>query len=567
MEEAGYKQLLDSVNTGEMEKLLNEFAQWHRLTGTPEAQQGTDYIVKQLRSYGIDCVCFEFDGYFSNPVKSELSVSNALIKSRPRSASANCPDGITGDVIYDYASKGTTLNSREEHELYSQFCGKIVISLNFYEDYVKKLEAYGAIGLIHIWTSAEAALHEETVGPIWGTPTLDNGSQFPMLPVVGINQEEGTKLLLQLEQGPLTATIRSWVEYKVAKALLPVAFIPGRTEDYILVSGHYDSWYEGVTDNATGNAACLELARVFSALAGKLERGIRIAWWPGHSNGRYMGSTWYCDHFWQDLKAHCVAHINIDSPGSQGGVMVAPRTTRLEGTGFITGIIKEFTGREPVSFHDMPRGADQSFWGVDIPIHITNKYEPIPEKKIYNCPGSGGGWWWHTEYDSLDKVDYQLLLRDTRMLAATVYRLAAGKRLPVDFPQYFARILDILRELDAKSDAAFDFQSVLAAVVSLQNKVTEAMKTISDDNKVNAIIKSVGGRLNRLMHSACDPYEFDNTFPAKLFPGVQKVVNLYRENMPTDKFLFAMTGFVRQRNRLVNELHLAERELEMLLKA
>lgn len=567
MEEAGYKQLIDSVENSEMEKLLNEFARWQRLTGTPEAEQGANYIIEQLRSHGIDCTCYEFDGYFSNPIKSELSVSGIVIESRPRSASANCPDGISGDMIYDCVSKGEKLNGWEEQELYSQFCGKIVISWNFYEDYVKKLEAYGAIGLIHIWTSEEQALHEETVGPIWGTPTLDNERQFPVLPVVGINREEGVKLLAQLKQGPLIATICSWVEYRVAKALLPVAFIPGKTEDYILVSGHYDSWYEGVTDNATGNAACLELARVFSSLAGKMERGIKIAWWPGHSNGRYMGSAWYCDHFWQELKEHCVAHINIDSPGSQGGVMVAPRTTRLEGTAFIGEIIKEFTGREPVSFYDIPRGADQSFWGVDIPIHLMNKYEPIPEKRIYSCPGSGGGWWWHTEYDSLDKVDYQLLLRDTRMLAATAYRLATVKRLPVDFMQYFGRMLDIFREMDFKSDAAFDFQPVLATVVSLQSKVVEAMQTIDDDIKVNRIVKSVGGRLNRLMHSACDPYEFDNTFPAKLFPGLQKVVNLYKENTPPDKFLFAMTGFIRHRNRLVNELHLAAKDLDMLLKA
>ena len=44
---------------------------------------------------------------------------------------------------------------------------------------------------------------------------------------------------------------------------MPVARIQGRSEKFVLVSGHYDSWYEGATDNGVANAAMMELARVF----------------------------------------------------------------------------------------------------------------------------------------------------------------------------------------------------------------------------------------------------------------------------------------------------------------
>lgn len=82
------------------------------------------------------------------------------------------------------------------------------------------------------------------------------------------------------------------------------------------MSSHYDSWDYGVTDNATGNAAVLELARVLSQK--QLRRGVKIAWWPAHSNGRYAGSTWYCDEQFEDLDARCVALVNMDSPGCMG---------------------------------------------------------------------------------------------------------------------------------------------------------------------------------------------------------------------------------------------------------
>ena len=139
------------------------FLQWHRLTGTSEADKAAAYIMEQLKAYHIACERYEFDGYFSDPVKSELVVADTIIPSKPRSCSLNCPQGIAGEVIYDDASKGVCATKNEEHELYSQFRGKIVLSWNFYEDYVKKLEAYGAIGLIHFWTSKEDVLHEETV--------------------------------------------------------------------------------------------------------------------------------------------------------------------------------------------------------------------------------------------------------------------------------------------------------------------------------------------------------------------------------------------------------------------
>lgn len=55
----------------------------------------------------------------------------------------------------------------------------------------------------------------------------------------------------------------------------------------MLVSGHYDSWYEGITDNGVANAAMMEIARVFQENQEHLERSVVLAWWSGHSDARY----------------------------------------------------------------------------------------------------------------------------------------------------------------------------------------------------------------------------------------------------------------------------------------
>ena len=89
----------------------------------------------------------------------------------------------------------------------------------------------------------------------------------------------------------------------------------GKSDSFVLVSGHYDSWYEGITDNAVSDAILLEYARVLYAHRSELKRGVRIAWWSGHSDGRFSGSTWYCDSHYADLRKNCVAHVNLDLTG------------------------------------------------------------------------------------------------------------------------------------------------------------------------------------------------------------------------------------------------------------
>ncbi|MDU4959530.1 MAG: M28 family peptidase [Sporomusaceae bacterium] len=557
--------LLDRIRLAEMQRLLSRFSALHRLTGQPAAEQAGRYIIEQLTAYGIDCELYEFDGYFSDPLSGELRAGKpaARIDAKPRSFSANCPEGISGTVIYDRHSR-SRLTPLEEDAWFRQFQGKVVLSWNFYEDYVKKIEAYGAIGLIHIWGSGEEALHEETVGPVWGTPTPDSIGWLPAIPVLGIRQADGLRLIRQAEAGDLPVTLRSRVENHVAKAFLPVARIAGKTDEYVLVSGHYDSWHEGVTDNAVGNAVCLELARIFAAYAGKLERGVRIAWWPGHSNGRYMGSAWFCDNQWQDLNRHCIGHLNIDSPGSCGGTTVLPRTSRLEGDSLLPELIGALTGLTPQQLLDIPRGADQSFWGVDIPFHMMFKYQPPPDQQLYQSPGSGGGWWWHTEHDTIDKVDDELLLRDARLNAATVFALAAPKRLPADFGAYFAWLETRLRELAGEADPAFDFQPILAGLTALSRQISLLADTV-DDTRFNRLVKRAGGRLHGLVYSAGSRYDFDNAFPAKPFPSLQRVALLRRDQTPAAQFLFARTAFIRQRNRLIHEMNALSAELTALL--
>jgi len=58
---------------------------------------------------------------------------------------------------------------------------------------------------------------------------------------------------------------------------------PRGNGDFVLMSGHVDSWHYGAMDNGAGNATQMEVGRIFAARKKRLRRDLRLAFWSGHS--------------------------------------------------------------------------------------------------------------------------------------------------------------------------------------------------------------------------------------------------------------------------------------------
>jgi len=116
--------------------------------------------------------------------------------------------------------------------------------------------------------------------------------------------------------------INSWHE-DVSKNV--AALIPGSTnsDEYIIYSAHWDhfgvgipdakgdSIYNGASDNATGTAAIIELAKAFTSLETPQKRSILLLAVTAEEQG-LLGSAWYAQHpIYPPEKT--VANINIDA--------------------------------------------------------------------------------------------------------------------------------------------------------------------------------------------------------------------------------------------------------------
>jgi N-acetylated-alpha-linked acidic dipeptidase len=562
------------ISKREMQKHLDYLCSFVRTAGTEGEHRAVQYVVDQLTAWGVPVEVHEFQAYLSNPVAAVVEVVGAerrALTAKTKSFSgATPPQGVTGEVVYVPGGANMfrdfdTIGRLEAIELK----GKIVLSEGGGRQNMIAAQQGGAVGYIHMWPSAEEPIHEGMANPVWGTPTIETVGRLPVLPVVTVNHASGDWLREQAQQGPVTVRMITRLEVGWYKELLPVANIPGRSPQFVLAAGHIDSWHLGATDNATGNATCLELARVFWAQRSRLARGVRIAWWPGHSNGRYAGSTWYADHAWQDLYENCVAYINIDSPGPLGATDYSHITAMAENAAFGAGLVSELTGQK-VEWERPERAGDQSFWGHGIPslfMLLSNR----PEGQRAQVGGSGMGWWWHTESDTIDKVGMDVQMLDTRIHATAIARLACAPVLPYRLGDLAAEIEELLGSLQAKAQGRFDMTSAIqagaafrASAMAFDATAARAGRSERKQAAANEAIVSVLRLMIPVNYTATGPFEHDPAVPLKPLPGLARMGDLSRlEDKP--EYGFVKTYLVRQYNRVVYALRAATGILDAAL--
>ena len=288
------------ISASEAWKHVERLARWDRMSGTPGERQAAEYIKAQLESYGVAATIYEFPSYISQPQTATLEVlapEQWSIPCRPRAFSANTPaGGLEAPLVWvppetDTGSQDLIFAGVSDQEDYGAIDvrGKLILSTSGTPDDVKKAQNNGAAGLIHMWPSGEDVLHEMIATPIWGTPTPESAQDLPRIPCISIKKADGERLRGLLERGEVKVRLQARTRTFWTTLPVTIGHVDGQADDgtFLLAGGHLDSWYEGVTDNATGDACVLELARVVARHRDRFQRGVRFAWWTGHSQGRF----------------------------------------------------------------------------------------------------------------------------------------------------------------------------------------------------------------------------------------------------------------------------------------
>jgi N-acetylated-alpha-linked acidic dipeptidase len=570
--------VLAGIDPARMWRDLEFLCALDRTSGSYGERRAMEYITATLRAEGLEVDVYEFDAYLSYPIAGSVVVAagNGLppeIAAKTRAFSGNTgPAGVTGEVVYVAGGHDIFRDTETHRRLDAEaIAGKIVLSEAGSRRNMQAAQERGAVAYLHMWPSDEEAIHEGIVSPVWGAPTPETVAAFPRIPILSVTHRSGQAIRAALDRGPVTLRVHSRTDTGWRSVVLPVATVPGATPEFVLFSGHVDSWYLGATDNATGNVVTMEVARVLQAHRHELRRGVRFAFWPGHSTGRYAGSSWYADQHWQALHDHCVLHINCDSPGVLGATEYDPVTASAETSAFAVDLIKELTG-QAVTWERPVRAGDQSFWGAGVPTLFMG-LSVRPKGQRAAVGGSGLGWWWHTESDTLDKIDRQVLHQDTRIYLAATYRFATAAILPQRIAAAVREVEDAVSALAREAGDRFDLNPIRATLTRLiaQADAFDAavvrLAGAAEEGPEPERRLALAGRAQRratrdLIQAAYvggSPFDHDPAVPQLPLPGLQDARDLVRLNPDSHAGRLLRTRLVRQRNRVVwHLLHAAE---------
>ncbi len=558
--------IVDEVSGPELERHLNSIAKYVRLSGTADEAKAFDYIESQLKSFGYDVNRYASDALIGYPGRSTLDIVSPESMSIPCNGYSLSPltsdEGITGELVYVGSGRASDYEGLDVR-------GKIVISDGLaMPDKTLASQDAGAIGQIHI---NDEYIHEMCISPVWGTPIPETAHLLPKIPAVAVTKPDGDKIRAAMQKG--TVTVRLMTQPYRAWCKIPTLTgdLPGTKEDnFVMFSGHVDSWHYGAMDNGTANATQLEVARLLAERKDNLYRGVRMAFWSGHSHGRYASSAWYADAFFHDLHERCAVHVNIDSVGGKGAVILSEAPVMAETYGFARDVLKDTVGVD-LDYRRYSRSSDQSFWGHGIPTVLGSLSEQsIEDSEMFKAmasllgggtKGGGLGWWWHTTEDTLDKIDSEFLVRDARVYAEAMWRICTLERLPLDIAALADEIGDAVRGYNDVAQGSIDLSRTVAMATELASAIRAIDLSKVSPDRANRLIMDLDRMLLPVNFTVNGPFEQDLALGTVPVPGLREVAQLAKMHAGSDDFQYLKTKLVRQRNRIEHALRAAQREV------
>ncbi|WP_257958703.1 M28 family peptidase [Bacillus sp. V3-13] len=486
-------------------------------------------------------------------------------------------EAVSGELVYistGYAKGINDIFGTKVEDNVGDLEGKIVLTEGYpMPGKVQEFAEKGVNAMIFI--SPGKNIHEGICTTIWGAPDLDNMNNEPKIPVLAINKPDGDELKTLSENETVTVEFKTFLEKGWFTCPVIDIFIEGteEPEKYVLLHGHIDSWHEGIGDNATGNAALLEMARIFYKHRDKLKRSVRIAVWPGHSTGRYAGSTWFVDQFGLDLEKNCIAQVNCDSPGCRWATSYEYMMWMSEVDDFCTDVVKDAVGLPSKGTRPL-RAGDYSFNNIGITsffmLSSSIPEDILKEKGYYPVGGCGANIEWHTEEDLMHVADLDVLVKDIKVYITGVLRAVNTPIHPFNFVHTAEEFNKTIQSYQDAAGSHFDFSPALQEVVALREDLlsfyekAEGLKELDVSEPrvkaTNEVIEKLARILVPINFSKKGKFWHDPALNVPALPDIAPAVNFNHVEAGSHEYKVLKTHLRRGQNRVIWALQQA-REL------
>lgn len=397
-----------------------------RVTGSPQANKAVEWGIAKMQAVGLTNVHAEkwqlshgwtrisASASLVEPVQRRLTISSlGWVGSTPQG-------GVEAEVI----PVDLTQLDKEMKENSGKWGGKVLLMRQKTE--LSREQRRGLFLKFGPFLKAASAAHAVAViGGQGGTKSQGmNLTHTGVLgfdvvydiPVVSMTGEDSEQLGRFLGQGK-TVRMKIDVQNRVTgpvEAANVVGDIAGteHPEQVVVIGGHLDSWdlAEGTTDDGMGVATTLGAAEAIVKSGFKPKRTMRFVLFTGEEQG-LLGSMAYVKTHKVEIANH-VAAVILDS--GQGPVV----SLQLGGRDDLVDAVKPFAS-SIVAFGKIKANDDVEF-GTDAGAFVLaglpgiNLDQDSPDYRYTH----------HSEADTFDKVDTDLLLRDTAVMALTSFWIA-----------------------------------------------------------------------------------------------------------------------------------------------
>lgn len=530
---AAEKDLLGAISHDRVWKDVETIASFDRRSGREGEAKSADFVADRLSRAGVKWTLHHYRVWLSDPVSARLTLIEAdgsqhRLPCKTWSFCASTREPVRGAPLFVEKTEllhnpldllAARLFPRERDLL-----GKIVIARTTSPVAAMDAQDRGAAALICVWEQGdETQIHEGNVNFIWGQPDPWESSLYPALPIAVMPRGEGEKLICRARGGEAVLELETRVENGCREIPVLEADLPGRSEEYVLLGNHLDSWHYGACDNATGNAVALAMAELFAGRP--LARGIKICWWSGHSNGRYAGSSAFAADNFDSLQRRCLALYNADMPGLHGADDFARGSSGPDLHDLYASVVADVTGQNlrPTGF---VTGWDLSFKNIGVSSCMSWS-STLPDGSPDGTANSFMSWWWHTEEDVMAHIDPGIMKQDARLYALALNRLARPEKFPFNVPALAAALERELARYEGTEELRLQLKHI----------------PLSRLNPLRAT-----RLLNRALYSFKDAQQQDWAMPLDLLPGLA----LAQSAAPRTERAKLMTGSFRhaQLNRL-----------------
>ena len=340
-----------------------------RGTGTPEGEKAAEYIAKQFKHIGLQTVAGSYFQRFPVTIMAKLGPKNRLIwldNGQKKEAkfeadftplNFSSPGTVSAQVVFagygitapeysydDYAGidakdKIVVIFRREPQEFdeKSVFSGKNYTRHSQFDAKATNAKMHGAKAVIMLTDLGSADLEKfgKSAGPAnAGIPFIqmkaDSIQKWFDKNLKEIHDEIDKDLKPRSFALPNTITVdlQADVQRQIRQVRNVLGYLPGETNEYLIVGAHYDHLgmgdqfsldanpsgkiHHGADDNASGTSGVIELARYWTKQP-KQKRGILFMTFSGEELG-LLGSAYYAEHPLLE-NARAVAMINMDMIG------------------------------------------------------------------------------------------------------------------------------------------------------------------------------------------------------------------------------------------------------------